>query len=89
MVRARWYEPLITFLVEQSLETVNVTLTVAELASLVGNRLPVTAVTRTYWWAQKQGAIACRLEAIGWRVAHVRGRPPMVTFERLSPDASG
>ena len=86
MPRARWYEPLLTFLAEQPPEMASVTLTVAELATLVGNRLPATAVTRAYWWTHKQGAIADRLGVTGWRVAHMRGRPPVITFMRLSPD---
>ncbi len=83
MVRAQWFDPLLAFLAEQPPETTSVVLTFAQVAALVGGELPVNARTRHYWWGHTSGTRGPRLAAIGWRVTHVRGRPPTITFVRL------
>ena len=88
MARARWYEPLLAFLAEQPPETTSVTLAFAQVEALVGGELPVIARTRYYWWGQISGTMGPRLAVIGWRVAHVRGRPATITFVRLPSDTS-
>ena len=88
MPQPHWSAPLLAFLAEQPPETASVTLTFAEVEVLVGGELPVIARTRYYWWGQTSGTMGPRLAAIGWRVAHARGRPPAFTFVRLPPDTS-
>ena len=79
-----WSEPLVVLLAEQPADTTSVTLTIAELMMLAGGRLPAMAETRSYWWTPKSGSMVNRLAAIGWRAAHVRGRPLALTFERVA-----
>ena len=85
---AHWYDPLLTFLTEQPAETMSVALTFAEVAVLVGGAVPSTALARAYWWDHATRSLGKRLAVLGWRVTHVRGRPPTITFERQLPDAS-
>jgi hypothetical protein len=85
MPRSRWYDSLLAFLREQPGDTRTLTLT--EIETLVGQRLPRTALLRSYWWNRQPGTMGPRLAAAGWRVAHARrGGDLTVTFMRISPD---
>ena len=88
MPHAHWYEPVLRFLAAQPPETTDVVLTYAQMAALVGGELPVNARTRHYWWGHTSGTMGPHLTAIGWRVAHVRGRPATFTFKRQPPDTT-
>ncbi len=88
MLRPHWYEPVLRFLAEQPPEATSVALTFPQVEVLIGSELPVIARTRHYWWGHTSGTMGPRLAAIGWRVAHVRGRPLTVTFERLPSDTT-
>ena len=81
-----WYDPLLTFLAAQPAETASVTLTLAEVETLVNREVPPIALTRGYWWDHGPRSMGEHLAA-GWRVAHVRGRPVIITFARLPPEA--
>ncbi len=89
MVRAQWFDPLLAFLAEQPPETTSVTLTVPAIAAIVGGDVPRAGLIRGYWRGRGKQSIGPRLAAIGWQVAHVRGRPATITFERLPPETSG
>ncbi len=78
----RWYDALLTLLAEQPPEVATVTLTLVEIEALAAGPLPPSARTRGYWWDGGAKAMSHRLAAIGWRVAHVRGRPLTLTFVR-------
>ena len=82
MLRARWYDPLLTFLAEQPAETTSITLTFAEVAACVGAPLSAFAATRTFWCDRKPRSVGAGLAVFGWRVAHVHGRPLTITFVR-------
>ena len=84
----QWYEPLLAFLAEQSLETADVALTLADLGALAAGALPPRVSSRSYWWDRRQGSIRLQLAASGWRVVHVHGRPATITFVRLSPETT-
>ena len=86
MRRTRWYEPVLCFLAEQPRETTSGALTYTQVEALVDGEMPIISRTRYYWWGHTSGTMGPRLAAIGWRVAHVRGRPPTITFERQLPD---
>ncbi len=87
MVRSSWYTSLLAFLREQPAERTTVTLTLAELATLAGQPMPAGALTRTYWWSSRAGAMRFRLGAIGWRVGEARRRgAASITFVRVPPD---
>ncbi len=88
MPRPHWYEPVLRLLAEQPPETVSVTLTVADLEVLAAGPLPTTAYIRSYWWRNEPGYAPHHFAAIGWRVAHMRGRPLAITFGRLPPDTT-
>ena len=86
MARARWYEPLLTFLAEQGAETMSITLTLDDLAALFGGRLPISATSRSQW---QSADLAHRLAAVGWRVGHLQLRDEIaITFERQLPDTT-
>ena len=44
----QWYEPLLAFLAEQSLETTHVALTLTDLGALAAGALPPRAYSRSY-----------------------------------------
>ena len=78
----RKYDPLQRYLA--TLPAAEVTLTLGEVAAIVGAPLPRTARTRV-WWANtsKTGQGRAWLSA-GWRAARpqLRGEPPAGTFVR-------
>ena len=85
---SHWDAPLLAFLADQPPETTVVALTVAEVETLVGGRMPVSGLTRGYWWDRGRGSKGRRLAAIGWQVAHIRGWPATITFVRLPSDTT-
>ena len=87
---ARWparrkYDPL-----QRSLATLpaaEVTLTLGQIAAIIGAPLPASARGPT-WWANAPGsAQAGAWRSAGWRVAGRRlwGGTPAVTFARVAP----
>ncbi len=88
MPRTHWYDPLLSFLAEQPPGTTSVMLTVAELTTLVGSRLPMRAMTRSCWHIHKDEEASAHVVAVGWRVASMHGRPLVLTFERQQPDTT-
>ncbi len=84
------YQPLAAFLAAQPPETIAVTLTLTEVAALVGEPLPLKA-HHSDWWGNDPARHPARTWlSIGWRVtrAQVRQTPSAITFTRVSPAAS-
>ena len=75
-----WYDPLLVFLADQPPETVSVTLTLDEVAVLVGAPFPRGAFTRGYWHARGPNAVGQRLRAAGWWVTKVQPRGTATTI---------
>ena len=86
MVRTTKYEPLRRHLAAQPPEVAEVTLTLAEVATIVGAPLPRTAWAGIWWKGAATGTQARAWRAAGWRVARqaLRADPPAVTFARAA-----
>ena len=88
-----WSDPLLVLLAEQPPGTTMLTLTLDEVAMLVGVPLPPGASTRGYWHARAPKAVGHRLRAAGWWVTQVqrRGDETTITFIRyeLTPWGGG
>src|SRR5215207_3558293 len=85
------YQPLADFLAAQPPETVTVTLTLAELAQLLGRPVPPSASTRAWWGNHPSSRRAPAWLAVGWRTQPPRLRqlPMRITFTRVPPAAGG
>jgi hypothetical protein len=84
------YQPLLDRLRSQPRRTTTVTLTLAELAALLGASLPPEAWTRAWWLARvPPGEVHPWVEA-GWRVTRtaLQTIPPTVTFARRAVPAA-
>ncbi len=82
------YQPLGNYLAGQPPERVTVTLTLDEVAALIGQRLPPSAQT-SMWWANTLSRNHARVWLVaGWRVRLLvlRTNTPTVTFVRSSSD---
>jgi hypothetical protein len=67
-----------------------VTLTFAEIETLVGRPLPLSAVQYRDWWtapATRSNPQAGSWLSVGWQVAHADLRGRMITFVRQPPDS--
>ena len=76
---AAWFDPLLTLLADQPVDTPTVTLTLGDLAALATGPLPANAATRTYWW-RSSSAPGRRLAAQGWRMVRVNRSARTLTF---------
>jgi len=86
------FQPLAAFLTAQPPATTAVTLTLAELAQLLGRPLPASASTRTWWGTRPSSAQARAWLAAGWRAQpQTRQLPVQIVFvrapHRTLPDA--
>ena len=84
------FQPLVAELVGQPADTVTLTLTLAEIETILGRPLPRFASTRGWWMDRGRQAHQRRLlTAAGWMVSavHFRGPVPTVTF--VKTDAKG
>ncbi len=82
------YQRLADYLAAQPPETVELTLTIAEVEAMVGAPLPVSAWSGRWWSNKPYGRWEVRpWVTAGWRVAHLSMRTvtPTVTFARVSP----
>ncbi len=79
-----WSDPLFALLAAQPRSTTAITLTVDELAALVGDQLPALVYRRSYWHARGPHAIGQRLRAAGWWVTSITTEEPgaTITFMR-------
>ena len=79
-----WSDPLLALLSKQPPGTTTLTLTLDDVAVLVGAPLPHGASTRGYWHARGPNAMGQRLRAVGWWVTQVqhRGAAMTITFTR-------
>ncbi len=75
-----WSDPLLTLLAEQPPETTTLTLTLDEVAALVGASLPRSVASRSYWRLRAPKAMGARLRAAGWWVAQFEPRGPTATI---------
>ena len=85
------YQPLADYLAAQPPETVSITLTLAEVAAVVGTPLPAAVWTRTWWSNFPRRPAATRpWAAAGWWVqdTDMRSATPTVTFVRVHPGGS-
>jgi len=80
------YQPLADFLAAQPAETASVSVTLAEVAALLGGPLPAAAGTQSWWANARSAPHAAAWLAAGWRVRRVRVRRPpgTVTFVRAT-----
>ena len=80
------YDPLGAYLAGLPPEVAEVTLTLAEVATIVGAPLPRTAWAGIWWKGAATGTQARAWRAAGWRVARqaLRADPPAVTFARAA-----
>ena len=77
------YQPLAAFLIAQPPEADSVTLTLAEVAQIVGQPLPAGASARGWWSNQLASAQARAWLAAGWRtVWQPRQFPVQIVFVR-------
>ena len=85
------YQPLADFLAAQPPETDSVTLTLAELAQILGQPLPPSASTRAWWGNHPSSRRAPAWLAVGWRTQPPRARqlPVRITFVRAACPAGG
>jgi hypothetical protein len=81
------YDPLRRYLAELPPEVETVTLSVAEIAAIVGAPLPATARTSRFWQNARQTWVissqARAWQGAGWRVAGFDYRAEAVTFVRV------
>jgi hypothetical protein len=86
--RTTKYAPLAAYLAAQPLETVSVTLTLAEIEAILGAALPRGAVTRQWWYDTRNKALLPVSMTAHWQVARVTMRTvnQTITFTRLPPD---
>ena len=77
---AHWSDPLLALLAEQLPETTTLTLTLDEVATLVGAPLPCSVASRSYWRLRTPKAMGSRLRAAGWWVAQFEPRGPTTTI---------
>jgi hypothetical protein len=77
------YHLLAQYLAAQPPKVTRVSLTLAEVERIVGDRLARSAFTRNFWTASAS-AVTPTLRRAGWQVAavDVRANPPAVTFGR-------
>ncbi len=82
------YQPLAEFLAAQPAETGTVTLTLADVETVIGAPLPSAAWTSTWWTNSGVRSHHAPWVAAGWRVASrsLRRAPGTITFERLPPE---
>ena len=81
LLRAENYQPLVEYLEHQP--GPSVTLTLADIETLLGRSLPSSARTRAWWMARGRRTGYRRLLApLGWTVGAVQVRrdPPSITF---------
>ena len=85
------YQPLADFLAAQPPETAAVTLTLAEIAQLLGRPVPASAHTRAWWGNHPSSRRAPAWLAVGWRTQPPQSRqlPVRITFVRAPQTASG
>jgi len=80
------YQPLAEYLAALPPETAAVTLTLAEIAQIVGHPLPVGASTHAWWGNHPASARARAWLAAGWRTRpQVRQIPGQIIFVRVPP----
>ena len=75
-----WSDPLLGLLDKQPSDTTTLTLTLDEVAALVGAPLPRAAASRTYWRARASKGMGQRLRAAGWWVVNFEHRWPETTL---------
>jgi hypothetical protein len=80
------YAPLATFLTSQPATTTTVTLTLDEIAQLLGHTLPAGAWARGWWQRPRESGRLRPWVAAGWRVTRVAMRQvaPTITFARVA-----
>jgi len=77
------YQPLADYLTAQPPATTAVTLTLAEVAQIVGQPLPAGASARGWWSNQLASAQARAWLAVGWRTQwQPRQLPMQIVFVR-------
>ncbi len=80
------YQPLIDYLAEATGD--EMTLTYKEVAVLIGDLLPETAVLSTTWWTRTQFPHVQAWRALGWR-AHGSAAHRRVRFTRDAEEGRG
>jgi hypothetical protein len=87
----RKYDLLGDYLAAQSPETDTVTLTLAEIETILGTPLPMTAYWTPFWTNYAKNPPSRAWRRVGWRVARQTGNRwvEAVTFVREPLDLSG
>jgi hypothetical protein len=87
MGKPRKYQPLTAYLAGQPPEAARITLTLPEVAAIVGAPLPPSARSRAFWTNAQQtwgGTVQARAwRRAGWRVVTFDYRAETVTFVRV------
>ncbi len=79
------YQPLTEYLAALPPEIVRATLTLAEVAVLIGRPLPLSAYAAT-WWVNSTGRVhGAAWLSVGWRVSKVALRVPVPTITFTQP----
>ena len=77
------FAPLVAYLASRAEETETVTL--AQIAALIGRPLSVSAQVGLSYWTNAQSRRSRDLRAAGWQ-AHLVVRERAVTFRRIDPE---
>ena len=80
MPQPHWSAPLLARLAEQPPDVLTLTLTLDDVATIVGAPLPPGTSSRGYWHVRSPNVMGYRLRAAGWWVSRLKQRGDVTTL---------